>query len=334
MLPLSSMEIFVHALLFIVSGSVLWFFAGLLIEATEAVAKRLNKSSFTVAFFVLGFLTSIGELSVMTNSFIEGVPDVSVGNLIGSSFITLLFIVPMLAIIGRGVHLKNTLNNKHLILTLAVAILPVLMVLDGEVHMTEGLVCLMAYVTLFYFIEGSKWWGRKSNSVPEIIDEIGEELVDTKYATWKDIGKIVVGAAAIFISGNILVEESIYFSELLMIPGSLIGLLLLSIGTNTPELAIAVRAIRHGNVDIAFGDYLGSTVAVTVIFSILSLLSGTFSVDPTAFYFTAGLMVTGFIAFYVFSRSKEEISHKEGIILILFYVAFLLSQATNLLLFV
>src|SRR5690606_7793907 len=123
------MEIAVHSLLFFFSISILWFFAGQLIEAVEAVAKRFNRSGFTVAFFILGFLTSIGEISVMVNASIDGTPQISAGNVIGASLVILLFIVPMLAIIGRGMHMENTLTKKQFAVALFVALLPALFVL-------------------------------------------------------------------------------------------------------------------------------------------------------------------------------------------------------------
>src|SRR5690606_33015641 len=187
-------------------------------------------------------------------------PKVSVGNLVGSSLVTVLLIIPTLAVIGNGVRLRNTLKNKHLALSLFIALLPALFVLDGRVSFNEGLVCILAYITLFYFIEGNKWWKNESNSAHEVIDELEKEILEHKHATKLDILKIVGGAIIIFLTGNLLVTEATYFANLLNIPSSWIGLLLLSIGTNAPELVIAVRSIHQESLSVAFGNYIGSTV--------------------------------------------------------------------------
>jgi len=329
------MIILVHLLLFLFSLFILWFFAGVLIEAVDAVAKRFNYSGFTVAFFVLGFLTSIGEISVMINSSIDGVPQISAGNLIGASFVILLFIVPVLAIVGKEIHLKNTLSRKQLALALLVALLPVLLVLDGNIQLNEGIVCLLAYASLLYLIQEKPhtWWRRKQNSAPEVLEKVTEELAGDRHATRNDILKIAGGALIIFLAGDLLVGEAVYFSEILRIPSSIVGLLLLSIGTNIPELVIAIRAISKKNVDIAFGDYLGSVTANSAIFGILVLINGEFVIEASSFYITAGLMILGFAALYVFARTKDKISRDEGIILLLFYVLFIVSQFSNLLWF-
>jgi len=111
---------FEHIILFLTSIGIVWFFSGLIVDAIDRMAARFHKSSFTVAFFVLGFLTSISEFSVMVNSTLAGAPQISAGNLSGASFIILLFIIPLLAIIGNGIQVKNTLPKKHLALVLAV----------------------------------------------------------------------------------------------------------------------------------------------------------------------------------------------------------------------
>lgn len=325
------MEIAVHVLLFLLSSGLLWFFAGILIEAVDAVARKFKRSGFTVAFFFLGALTSIGEISVMVNSTINGAPEVSAGNLIGSSFVILLFVIPILAIVGNGVWLKKTLNKKQMAIALFTILLPALLVLDGNVTVGEGVICLLSYVTLLYFIrEGRWWWQKNPNSIPEIIDEVEEQLVATRQSTAMDIIKMVGGAAVIFFAGNLLVDEAVYFSELLNVPGSVIGLVLLSIGTNIPEVAIAVRAIRKNNIGIAFGNYLGSAVAITAIFGFLAIFNGEFQVEASNFFFTAALMLVGFFAFFVFSNSRQDISRKEGLALISLYASFLILQITSI----
>ena len=78
------MHLLVQILIFIAAGTVIWYFSGVLIQAVDKFSRKLNKSGFVVGFFILGFLTSIGEISVATNSLIDGVPQVSIGNLVGA----------------------------------------------------------------------------------------------------------------------------------------------------------------------------------------------------------------------------------------------------------
>lgn len=319
------MALFVHIVLFIASAVVIWFFAGMLVEAINRVAQRFYLSGFTVAFFVLGFLTSISEISVMVNSTIDHSPQVSAGNLVGASFVILLFIIPLLALIGGGVQLKDTLHRRNLAIAMGVIALPVLLMLDGTVTRAEGLVCFLLYGTLVYFIRT-----QRASSVPKVLKAVQSDLVHRRKATALDVVKVIVGAAFIFLAGNVLVDESLYFSGVLSIPSSIVGLVILSLGTNIPELVIAARSILKKHKDIAFGDYLGSTVANTLIFSFLPWLNGNFIVERTEFIFTAALMVVGLVGFYIAAQSKNTISKREGAWLISLYGLFIIAQCINL----
>ena len=141
------MDTLVHLLIFIVSIGIVWFFADVLIQAVSRISRRYCKSGFFTAFFILGFLTSISELSVAVNAHAALVPGVSVGNLIGASFVLLLFIVPMLALLGKGIRLNAAASKGTLALMLGAIGLPALLVIDGTVTRTEGLLAILIYAT-------------------------------------------------------------------------------------------------------------------------------------------------------------------------------------------
>lgn len=94
--------------LFLVSAAAIWSLTGHLIESVDRFARRLRRSGFTIAVVVLGFVTSISELSVMLSSTFRSAPQVSAGNLVGASIVILLGLIPLLAILGNGVQLTRT----------------------------------------------------------------------------------------------------------------------------------------------------------------------------------------------------------------------------------
>jgi cation:H+ antiporter len=279
-----------------------------------------------VAFFVLGFLTSVSELSVAINATIEGVPQVSLGNLAGASFVILLFIIPFLAILSKGINLKHSISKRNFLLALAVIILPVLLMVDGSVNMTEGILALLAYLTLAYAIQ------RQGKSLKQV-EDIPEDLLGKSKATAADLFKILGGGAAIFIATHFFVEQAIYFADALRVPSSLIGLALLSIGTNVPELVVAIRSILKKQQDVAFGDYLGSSVANTAIFGLLAIANGSIMFEAQGFMTTLLLMLTGLTCLFFFARSKDNLSRNEGFILLLFYAFFLAAQVASIAIF-
>lgn len=320
-------SVLTHVSFFIAAVAALWFFSGLLVEAVDKVALGLNRSGFVVAFFLLGFLTSLSELSVALNAMIDGVPQIAAGNLVGASFVILLLIVPLLAVAGNGISIKNTLSHRNFAFALGVVVLPALLFADGEVSVVEGVAALLAYLGLLLAI------CRGAPSLPLAVADHGGPAPPRveKREAFMALARVAVSAAAIFFAGDVLVSESVYFAEKLAVPRSLVGLTLLSLGTNIPESVVAVRAITKGKKDIAFGNYLGSSVANTAIFGSLSLACGAFTLQGRDLAATSALLVAGLIVLYFFARSKSTISRREGMVLLLFYAGFLALQAHALL---
>ncbi|MDD5751144.1 MAG: hypothetical protein PHS73_01325 [Candidatus Peribacteraceae bacterium] len=320
------MSVPAHALLFLLSASVIWLLSGILIDATDSVARRFNKPGFAVAFFVLGFLTSIGEISVAANATIGNVPQVSAGNLMGASLVIILLIIPVLAIIGNGIPMTRALRPSTVVLLLGVILLPALLSLDGSVTASEGILICLLYAALVFRIRKKQ---PTEETAAAALQQTKEQLLHARRGTVMDVGKIVIGALLIFLAGNILVDESVFFARLLSIPLSFMGLLVLSIGTNVPELVIAVRCVLGRHKDIAFGDYMGSAAANTLIFGLLPVAGGTFAIEASEVWLTFGIFAVGLVLFFLFARTKEILSRREGIVLLLLYVLFMAFQITN-----
>jgi len=317
------MSILPHLLLFGLSAAVIWGLSGLLVAATDRVAKRYHRPGFGVAFFVLGILTSISEISVAVNASIKGVPQISAGNLIGGSMVIFLLIIPLLATLGNGIQLGKILSTRTMLLVLAYVLLPSLLILDHTMSRNEGALMIIMYIALMYGMEKKN---PTEQAAEQAVEEVKEELLKKRRATTLDIVKISFAALLIFAAGKILVDEALFFSSTLSIPPSLVGLILLSIGTNVPELTIAARCIIKKKTDIAFGDYLGSAAANTLIMGFLPLFNGAFRVERSEFIATFALLCAGLVLFFIFSRSRQDLSRKEGGVLLGIYATFMLIQ--------
>jgi len=303
--------------MFIGATSLIFFLGGFMIEATDHLAHRLHRNGFLVAFILLGTLTSFSEMSVAFNATLERVPQISVGNLVGGSFVIFLLIIPFLAFFGKGIKLERSFTNRHVLLALAVIGAPAIFILDGILTRTEGLIMFSMYG--FFVVYANKGQSRvKSRSLPP-----------SRSALYMALSKIVVSGIIIFLSGKILVDEALYFSNLLAIPASIIGLLIIAIGTNVPEIVIAIRAIKQKRKTIAFGDFVGSASFNTLLLGALILINGTIYLEPSEFIIASVFLTVGLLLFYIFSRSKTDISRTEGACLGLVYGFFVLMQIVN-----
>lgn len=101
---------------------------------------------------------------------------------------------------------------------------------------------------------------------------------------------------------------------------------MLSLGTNLPELSVGIRSLSSGKKEIAFGDYIGSAAANTAIFGVLTVVNKSDVIIPDHFFQRFIFIAAGLGLFYFFSRSKNNISRGEGLILLLVYILFLLVE--------
>ncbi len=306
----------VQILIYIVSFVGIWVGAGVAISSVERLSKSLRLSSFSISFLVLGLFTSISELSVGVNAVLANDPEIYVGNLIGASIVLFMMIIPILAIAGGGVVINNKLRGFNMIMSILVIAVPVLVAFDGKIDRIDSIAAVILYTILALGIQ------KKTG----VLDKISHVIQFQKVKTGVEITRILVGVAIIFVSSHFVVEQTMFFSGVLGLSPFLISLLLISIGTNLPELSIVVRSIVMKNYQVAFGDYVGSAAFNTYLMGVLTLWHGKPVILANSYLVSLLFVTVGLILFYLFARSKNTISRNEGLVLLALYILFLLSE--------
>ncbi len=306
----------IKAVFYPLSFIVLWYSSGIIISIVERFAKRLNLSSFAFSFFVLGILTSIPETSIGINSVINKTPDVFIGNLIGASLMFFVFIIPLLAVFGRGVKMLHQLSENDMIFSLLVVGAPIFLIADNLLTRTEGVFLIIIYGILFYFIEKKKGLMSLVKDVSQIKDK--PMIEDWIY--------LIVAVLVTFLTSRFIVSTTIDIANFLKVSSFVISIIFLPIGSNLPELSLALKSVLMGKKEVALGDYLGSAAANTLLFGILTLLNGTRINILSYSLRTLIAYLIGLGLFFIFSKSKKEISSYEGKILLLVYLLFVLME--------
>ncbi|MFO0703609.1 MAG: hypothetical protein U0525_02700 [Patescibacteria group bacterium] len=308
--------LFYHLVVYAVSFLAIWVGAGLAIKSVEEISKSLKLSTFAVSFLVLGFFTSISEFSVGVNSVLQNDPEIFVGNLIGASIVIFLFIVPLLAITGKNLNIGQEFRGFNLLLSLIVISLPSLLAIDGSISMMDALILIIIYLFLVLSIQSKKG----------IFGHIKDIRKSKRQLLGKDISKIVIGIFMIFVASRFVVVETEYFAKILNVSPFLVSLLIISIGTNIPELSFVVRSLFMRNHQVAFGDYVGSAAFNTFLMGFLSIMYGKAVSLTNSYLVSLSFLSIGLTAFYFFAKSKHSISRTEAIILLLIYCAFLMLE--------
>lgn len=288
----------------------------LVVHAVLKISRRLHTSSFLVSFLLLGLISSLTEVSVAFNSYINQELEISVGNLLGAIVVLFFLVVPFLAIAGNGIKLQHSFNKLNLILSLVFLILPSVFLINAHLSLTESIILIIGYVFTAGSLILTSTNGKKHKLTKRVSLSVGLQVL-----------KIVAGSWILIMSSNLLVKETILLAERFGISTFVISLIGISLGTNLPEISLGVRSIIEGKKDVAFGNYLGSALFNVLILSVLGLVSKNNEIHVAGNFLPIAIVtITGLVAFYFFATSKREISRREGIYLLLMYIAFLLME--------
>lgn len=308
--------IIVNLLVYIVSFVLIWFGAGLIVNAASKFSKKLKLSPFAFSFVFLGILTSTPEFSVGLQAVANHDAQVFVGNLLGGIVVLFLVVIPMLAIFGNGISLKDELDNKLLLATMGVIIAPAVFILDKRVTNLEGGILIILYLTLLFFVE------RKNG----IFDKDNQQLLNVHAYSYKDIIKIVLGLGIVFIASSLIVDKTMFFAGLVNIPAFYVSLIVVALGTDLPELTLAVRSVISGKKELAMGDYIGAAAASTLLFGLFTILHNGEVLTISNFLTTFIFIGVALGLFYFFFRRKKFISRTNGILMVGIYIVFVIME--------
>jgi cation:H+ antiporter len=306
--------------LFIASIVLLWFGSGLSINSVEKLSKYLKLSSFLLSFYALGILTSTSEISVGVFSIIDGTPSVSVGNLLGASVVLTLFVIPLLALANNGLKFAANTSNINLPLCYLVISLPTFLILDKTLSTTDALIMLTSYLFLSISISFKS----------SVVEKLSASLSRPRIEIIRETLKALLGVTCVVIASKLIVDMVIVYSVARNISPFIIGLLVLSIGTNLPEISILIRSTLLHKKEVALGDYVGSAALNTFLLSIIIFLSGGTIYLNDGVNLNVLLLPAGSLLFLYFVRNKR-LERFEGLALLILYAVFIASELFPLL---
>ncbi|MFX0069859.1 MAG: hypothetical protein ACFFAO_02105, partial [Candidatus Hermodarchaeota archaeon] len=110
---------------------------------------------------------------------------------------------------------------------------------------------------------------------------------------------LIIALIGIVITADIAVKNSAILASSLGISNLVIGISLVSIGTDIPEIFNSIIACSLGHGDIDVGDSVGSDLAqLTLIFGLLPLICGTFKVGRKEFLIIGGCEILSLILIF------------------------------------
>jgi cation:H+ antiporter len=300
-------------------GGLLILLAGgeFLVRSSVKLALHLNISSIVIGLTVVSFGTSFPELVVSVNAALDGHPDISLGNVVGSNIANLGLVLGLTAVLFP-ISVQRSSVVLHWPLMLLSTLLLILFSWDLMIEMWEALIlvgCLIAYNILVIKVSGG-------NDVEEI-EEL-ETGIEKSYSGVIRTLIILLGSIALLIFGaDLLVEGAVVVARSFGLEERIIAISVIAFGTSAPELATSLIAVYKKETSIGIGNLIGSN-----IFNILAILGITGIMHPIQvnseilsfdLWWVLGipLLITPFLL------SRMKVSRMEGGVLVGMYFLYM-----------
>ncbi len=128
-----------------------------------------------------------------------------------------------------------------------------------------------------------------------------------------DLGVFALGVALLVAGGETLVRGAVALAARLGVAPLIIGLTVVAFGTSAPELALNIVAAANGNVDLSFGNVVGSNIANVGLILGLSALIKPMRVQASLVRREIPIMLAATMLFVALGYAPPSVAGAAGI---------------------
>lgn len=224
--------------------------------------------SFAIGFFLFAISTSLPEIISAIVSSIKKVPELSAGDLMGSTLANISLLLGICALIAKKLPIEEALRSRiFLTMILCLAILATVLFFPLSNPIFGGILIAIYLIS---------FWAFQKQSAKNFTEELSQKEDNPKEKLWVTSRKLDVclklglSLSFLILSAWMSVLSAIFIAKSFDISPALIGGTIIAVGTGLPELTLEIHAIKRKEYSLALGDIFGSSLAnVTLILGIL-----------------------------------------------------------------
>ncbi|MDE9429281.1 calcium/sodium antiporter [Xenorhabdus bovienii] len=291
-----------------------------LVYGAAVFARSLKIPPYIVGLTIMGIGTSLPELMVSITAAQDGLPNMAIGNAIGSNITNLLLITGAASLI-RPITVKSDILRRELPLMLLITAFVGYILAGSYLSRLDGIVLLL---TALFFI--ALMIKMTTVSQDDGLDSYTQER-DAELPVEGNKGIallwVVLGLIILPISTRMMIDNAAVVARIYGISELIIGLTILAVGTSLPELATSIAAAIKGENDMAMGNIIGSNVFnITLVLGIPGILSPSV-ISPQAFSRDFWVMMAASVLFTIFCLGrKHRLNRLNGILLLGCFIAY------------
>ena len=242
--------------------------ANVFVSGSASLAKHLGMTPVLIGLTVVAFGTSAPEMFVSAEAALDGVPNLAIGNAIGSNIANIGLVLGVTAIIA-AIPINTRLMRLEIPLLLIATFLSVFFLWDLYLSVLEGIGLLTAALLATLVLI---WDARRAKPISS--SELAERAIPPELNHLKAIIYVAMGLLALLGFADLLVWSAKTLAEHFGVSPMIIGLTIVAVGTSLPELAASIASALKGHHDIAIGNIIGSNLLnILAVMAIPGILS-------------------------------------------------------------
>ena len=311
------MDIFIIILFLL--GFVLILKAGdLLVESSVWIAEITKIPAMIIGATVVSVATTFPETTVAILASLSGQEELALNTSIGSIICNFTLVLGIAFTVLPSTINSTRFKSKTFYFLFVLVILTICCFWK-EISYIHGIILLVIFIIfMFLNVRESKM------SKTEVL------ISQTRPQTWYVILQFLVSAACIGYGASVLVKYTRAISEIFGFSEDFVGLFLIALGTNIPEIVTTITSIKKKTPEIGVGNIFGASIInATMLIGIASLLAPDRAISVNNFMRLVSIPImylTLFVVWFpIFKNGKS--SRVQGIVLLLFYLLYSILMA-------
>ena len=244
---------------FAFSALVIVFASTQLARNADAIALRTGLGRQFIGALLLGSVTSLPEILTTIQAFRQGVPNLAVGNLIGSNMFN-MSLLALADLSSRNRRVLRAVASRHALigsLTMMMITL-VLFFMVADIDLQIGWVGADSLVLILAYVGGVRLLASQSRAASRVQET--EESLEGVPALPRALIAFFLAAFALVLISPMLVRSSAAIAEATGLGTSFVGLTLVAFVTSLPEVVTTISLVRAHAEDMAVGNLFGSNM--------------------------------------------------------------------------
>ncbi|MBN1425703.1 sodium:calcium antiporter [Candidatus Fermentibacteria bacterium] len=303
----------VTVVLFAAGIGLLWVSSVLITRSVGPIARRLRVSEMVVTILGVSVFSSLPELSVSLFSALRGNPGVSIGNVVGSNFVTLTLVTALCAMV-KPLRVREEIRSRESSWMILSTAMILVLAMDGVITRLDGVVLIVLYVPYLVSVIVEARREQKS-TLPAGQSSPGHVWRHALLAL-AAIGGIIFGADMALDYGQTLAVRA-------GIPPVALGAILIAFGTSLPEMAIALAATARGKPEVTLGEIYSSNIFTALAVLGICAVAAPMTIPAASILgFDLPMLILAGVVIQLLITTGAMLTRAEAVLILLLYVWF------------